>query len=106
VTQVLGQLGKNRDGDLGRRAGADVQSHGAVEPCQRSLVEAGRGQSFEALPMGTPAAETADVEGIGIQGRRQRRIVQLRIMGQGDDRTAGVQMLAIQAVVGPGVEHT
>ena len=103
--QRLRHLGENRGGDLRRRAGADVESHGPVKPLEAVGIETGGGQSLQAFGVGAATAEAADVEGIGTQRGRQRRVIQLRIVAQGHQRATRVQILAGQRVVGPVAEY-
>ena len=73
-------------------------------PWMRASVEFVVFQLFQPLQpagMGAPAAEGGDVEGVAAQRGVQRRIVDLRVVGQGDDRRAAVRTNRGERVVGP-----
>ena len=58
-------------------------------------------QSFQPRGMGPARPEGADVERLGLQRAIQRRVVQLRIMRQGDDRGAAVRGEGVQRLIRP-----
>ena len=78
----LDDLAQDRHGDLGRRLGADVEADRAVDAGELLVGDAGLGQPLLALGMGAPAAQRADIEGIRLERRLERRIVELGIVRQ------------------------
>src|ERR1700730_4449383 len=101
VTQDLGHLGSDRDRHFGRRHRADCKSDRPVDASKIIIAEA---QFLE--PRTTPGvvaarAESADVEAVRTQRRGQRRVVDLRVMGQGHDRRAAIRLQPFERFVGP-----
>ena len=53
------------------------------------------------LGVGPAAADSADVAGLGAEQRRQRRVLELRIVGEADGRVAGSELEARQRLIRP-----
>ncbi len=67
---------------------------GPLDARQRGVVVAEFAQPLQPRGMGAAGAERADVEGLRLQRAVQRRVVQLRIVRQGDDGGAAVRAAA------------
>src|SRR6266851_1238454 len=85
-----GDLREDRDGDLGRRQGADIEADRTVDAREVGRSEACLGQALAARGVGFARAQRADIEGLRAQGGGQRGIVELGIVRQSDDRGAAV----------------
>ena len=94
-------LGKNGNGDFGRRACADRKSDGTVNTRQIVVRKSMRLEPCKPTCMRLLRTQRADVEAIRTQGCRQRGVVELGIMGQGDQRAARPQRRLDQSLVRP-----
>src|SRR2546423_605931 len=83
------QLGDDRDRGLGRRRGTDVESARRVDPMDFLIREPDRPQAFDPVSVGTAAAERADVPRARTDGRAKGRLVELRVMGEDENRVTG-----------------
>src|SRR5262249_3056209 len=91
AAQHAGDLADDRDGDLGLRHGANMETDRTVDTRQLVLAKTFGGEPFEPLGVGPPRAERTDIEAIRPQCRDQRRIVDLRIVGQRHDCRGAVR---------------
>ena len=71
----------------------------------RVVAEARRAQPLDAAGVGARRAEAAEVEDGRAQRRRDRRVVELGVVGQGDDGGAGVEPELGERGVGPVVDE-
>jgi len=72
-----------------------------VQARERRFVEARRGEPLAPRGVGLLRSEAANVERRRAQRDDQRRIVELRIVGQSDDRTARVERERFERDIGP-----
>src|SRR6185295_14598297 len=84
-------LGQDRHGDLRGTLGADGETDGRVDALQLVRSETGRRQSLQTLGMRAARAQRADVKTRRAQGCRQRLVVDVRSVGEGDDRRARIE---------------
>ena len=96
-----GDLGDDRDGDLGGALRADIEADRRVNALDAGCSDARLKQPLDALGMGLFAAQRPDIERIGGKRGDQRRIVDLRVMGQRDQRRAAIHADLGQRLVGP-----
>ena len=87
--------------DLGRRHGRDVEADGRVDARDGALAMAQFLEPRHALRVGAAAAEGADVEAGRAQRDVERRVVQLRVVGEGDDGGAPVRRQGRHGLVRP-----
>ncbi len=71
--------------------GADGETDGRVDALQLVRRETGRHQSLQTLGMRAARAQRADVKARRAQGCRQRLVVDVRSVGEGDDRRARIE---------------
>src|SRR3546814_9585646 len=100
--QRLDDLRHGRDGDLRLGAAAEIQADGGVDAGDLDIRQTLLLQPVDALGVGAAAAEGADVEGLGAQRHEERRIVQLRVVGERDDGGARIDVQRLQR----SEEHT
>ena len=62
-------------------------------------------EPLEARRMRLPAAERADIKDIGLQSRLQRRVIELGIVSERDDRCRGIEADLLEGFVGPVLHH-
>src|SRR5689334_25443947 len=73
-------LGHDGYGDLRRPPRPDGQADRAVDAVEIGLAEPGSRQPFPARPLRLLGTERPDIEAPGSQRRRERRIIDLRVM--------------------------
>ena len=85
-----GDLGHDREGDFGGTLRADVEADWGADALNSGHGNPSLEQAFNALCMRLATPQCSDIEGIGGKGVDQRRIVDLRVVGERDQRGAGI----------------
>src|SRR5579883_1718993 len=98
-------LAEDRDGNLGRRLGADIEADRPMDAGEHLVADADLGQPLLALGVGALAAQRADIEDVRLQRRLERRVVQLGVMRERDDRGRCVEPHRLEGLVGPILDH-
>ena len=78
-------LRRDRERDLRRRAAAEVEPCGAVDPVEVALGEALLGERGAPALLGALRADRADVAGVPLERRGDRRDVEPLLVGERDD---------------------
>src|SRR5947209_3614207 len=78
-------LAHDRHRDLRRRHRADRKADRCMDLCNVGIGRALRIQALGAPGVGFARAERADIKTVALQGMQQRRVVDLGIVGQGDE---------------------
>ena len=94
-------LGQDRQGRLGLGVGADVQPTRAGDPLEGLLRHARLEQPLAAALLVAPRAERADVERLGLERPLQRRLVELVVVREDDDRGRVVGRDPVERFLGP-----
>ena len=87
--------------DLGRRDRPDVEPDRRMDAGEVRLAEAARGQPLDPALVRLPRPEGADIEALRLQRRLERRVVDLRVVGERQERGVAVEAEARQGRVGP-----
>ena len=101
LVQIRDDLAEDRDRDLGRRDGADIEPDRSMDACEIPLAEPGGGEALHPPAVGFLRTERPDIEAIGFEGRDQRRVVQLRVVGEGHHRRAEIGLQRGEGLVRP-----
>src|SRR4051812_32462700 len=101
AAQYLRHLRQDRDRDLGRPDRADREADRAVDAGEVGIGEADLPEAVNAPCVRALRAERADIEALRAQRDRKRRIIELRIVRQRNDRRAVIGLQPFQCLVGP-----
>ena len=105
MPQPRGDFGHDGDGDLGRRHRADGEPDRRVDARDIGIAQSGLLQPLHAFGMRLPRAERADIETIARQRMLERRIVDLRIVGERDEGRVAIDVERRQRHVRPFRDH-
>src|SRR5581483_1126222 len=98
-------LSEDRQRHLLGAGRADVESDRGVEALDVDVAEALRSEPGEALLVRAATADRADVAGAGAQGRDERWVVELLVVGEDDNRRRGVEREPAERLLGPGADQ-
>ncbi len=101
LTQPRRDLGDDRDRDLRRRYRADIKPDRRMDAGDVGLGKALALEPFDAAGVGFARPERADIETVARQRMSERRIVDLGIVGERDERGVAVDAERRQRLVRP-----
>ena len=88
------------------RHGAQVEADRRRHPVELRLGHPGLEQPRAPLVLRPPAAHRADVCGLGAERDPQRRVVELRVVGEDRDVGGAIDAELGEGLVGPGGDHS